>query len=146
MPLKIKLSIILTLLIFNLQAQKKYTPSVGSAERKAILDIIRKPTEKELGQTIKFTPSTFNIIGNNCFIFATIEQPNGKHPDLKLFKDKGLIMGEGEDAFFENNIQVVLKKTQGKWVIVKRVLGCTDVCWSDWYQELKLSKDLFDMK
>jgi hypothetical protein len=146
MSLKIKSTVILTILCLSLYAQKKYTPAVGSAERKALLDIIRKPTEKDLGQSVKFTPSTFNVMGNTCFIFAYINQTNGNELDLKRFNKKKLIFGEGKDAFFENNIQVVLTKKNGKWAITRRVLGCTDVCWSDWPQDLKLPKDLFDMK
>jgi hypothetical protein len=127
-------------------AQKIYTPAVGSAERKSILDGIRTPSQKELGQSIQFKVGTFNVLGDWCFLLATIQQANGKDIDIKKIADKDLIMGEGKDAFFENNIQVVLKKSKGRWTIVRRVLGCTDVCWSDWYVDLKAPKAVFGMK
>ncbi len=137
---------VFVLTAFSAFSQKMYTPKVGSAERKMILDIVRVPSQKELGQSIEFTPTTFNIAGNTCFILANIQQANGQAIDVKKINQKDLIMGEGKAAFFENNIQVVLKKSKGKWTIVRRVLGCTDVCWSDWYVDLKLPKTLFGMK
>jgi hypothetical protein len=134
------------LMTAHLLAQKPYTPAVGSAERKAILDIIREPTQKELGQVVQFNIGTFNIMGDWCFIFANIQQTTGKSLDIKKIVKKDLLMGEGDEAFFENNIQVVLKKTKDKWTIVRRVLGCTDVCWSDWYVDLKAPKSVFGLK
>jgi hypothetical protein len=134
------------LLALNAFSQKMYTPKVGSAERKAILEIIRAPSQKELGQPIEFTVGTFNVLGNSCFLYANIQQPNGQAIDIKKVVKRDLIMGEGKEAFFANNIQVVLKKSKGKWTIVRRVLGCTDVCWSDWYVDLKLPKTVFGMK
>jgi hypothetical protein len=134
------------LMAFNAFAQKMYTPKVGSAERKTILDMIRTPSQKELGQKIEFTVGQFNVAGDVCFLFANIHQTNGKEIDIKKITQKDLIMGEGNQAFFENNIQVFLKKSKGKWTIVRRVLGCTDVCWSDWYVDLKVSKSVFGLK
>jgi hypothetical protein len=134
------------LMTFNAFSQTLYTPKVGSEERKTILDIIRAPSQKELGQPIEFTIGTFNVLGNSCFVFANIQQKNGQVIDIKKIVKRDLIMGEGSEAFFENNIQVVLKKTKGKWTIVRRVLGCTDVCWSDWYVDLKMPKTVFGMK
>jgi hypothetical protein len=131
---------------FHAVAQKIYTPALGSAERKALLSIIRAPSQKELGQSIEFTVGTFNVLGDECFVSATIHQVSGGELDIKKIVKKELIMGEGKEAFFENNIQVFLKKKKGKWTIVRRVLGCTDVCWSDWYVDLKVSKALFGMK
>jgi hypothetical protein len=131
---------------FSAFTQKIYTPAVGSVERKSILENIRTPSQKELGQAIQFTVSTFNIMGDWCFLAATIKQVNGKDIDIKKITDKDLVMGEGDGAFFENNIQVVLKKNKGKWTIIRRVLGCTDVCWSDWYVDLKAPKAVFGMK
>jgi hypothetical protein len=134
------------LVAFSAFAQKIFTPVVGSAERKSILDNIRTPSQKELGQPIQFKIFTFNILGDWCFIFANIQQSNGKYIDIKKIVKKDLIMGEGKEAFFEDNIQVVLKKNKGKWTIVRRILGCTDVCWSDWYVDLKAPKAVFGLK
>jgi hypothetical protein len=131
---------------FGAFAQKIYTPAVGSVERKSILDSIRTPSQKELGQSIQFKIGTFNVMGDWCFISANIQQSNGKDIDIKKIVQKDLIMGEGKEAFFEDNIQVVLKKSKGKWTIVRRVLGCTDVCWSDWYVDLKAPKAVFGLK
>ncbi len=140
------LSTLFSLAVLSAFSQRIYTPAIGTPERKVLLNIIRTPTEKELGQAIQFTPSTFNIMGDMCFILANIQQANGKLLDIEKFVQKDLIMGEGTEAFFENNIQVVLKKIRGKWRIVRRVLGCTDVCWSDWYVDLKMPKAVFGMK
>ena len=53
---------------FAAVSQTVYTPERGSAERKAILDALRIPIERELKQPIIFVADNFNVQGNWAFV------------------------------------------------------------------------------
>jgi len=120
-------------------AQTVYTPEKGSPERKAILDTLRVPIERELKQNIVFAPGTFNVLGNWAFMFGTIQTPEGGQPDFSRTK----YAQAQRDGFFDNNFQALLKRTAGKWSVVKYQIGCTDVCYTEWWKQYRAPKAVF---
>lgn len=140
----ILLPLLLCLFCTGLSAQ---TPSPhdikpGNPIRKTLLDVVRKPTVAELGQNVEFVVSTMRVKGNWAFVYGQLQQPGGQALDHSKFKDKGYReMSEG--GIFDNNFQAVLQKQKGKWVIVKRALGCTDVCWLEWLDLKGAPKEIF---
>ena len=120
-------------------AQAVHTPERGSAERTAILDALRDPVEKELKQKIVFVAEHFNVSGNWAFIGGTPQNPDGGQPDYS-----GTPHQAAKDAgAFDNNIFAVLKKTAGRWRVVTYAIGCTDVCYADWWRRYKAPKAIF---
>ena len=137
---KYVLSVLLMLgAVIAANGQSVYTPDRGSAERKAILDAVRTPVERELKQKIVFAASTFNVLGNWTFIFGTMQTPEGGQPDFSRTKyDQAQ-----RDGFFDNNFQALIKKTAGKWTVVKYQIGCTDVCYTEWWRQYRAPKSIF---
>lgn len=132
------LSIILVF-AFAAFAQDAYTPEKGSAERTAIFNALRVPVEKNLKQKIQFAPQSFNVQGNWAFVFGALQNMNGGEPNFK-----GTEYQEAINAgAFDNNFQGLLKKTGGKWRVVKYQIGCTDVCWEPWAKTYKAPKAIF---
>ena len=120
-------------------AQTVHTPEKGSAERKAILDALRVPVEKELKQKIQFAIDNFNVSGNWAFISGEPQNANGERPNYK-----GTEYQEAIDAdMFDNNFFALLKKTGGKWKVVTHAIGCTDVCYATWWKDYKAPKIVF---
>jgi hypothetical protein len=120
-------------------AQSVYTPEKGSTERKAILDALRVPVERELKQKIVFAANTFNVLGSWTFIFGTIQTPEGGQPDFSRTR-----YAEAQrEGFFDNNFQALIKKTAGKWTVVKFQIGCTDVCYTEWWRQYRAPKAIF---
>jgi len=120
-------------------AQGVYTPEKGSPERKAILDALRRPVEKELKQQIVFVANNFNVKGNWAFIGGDPQSPDGGQPDYR-----GTPYQEAKDAdMFDNNFFALLKKSGGKWKVVHYAIGCTDVCYADWWSRYKAPKAIF---
>ena len=117
-------------------AQSVYTPEKGSAERKAILDALRVPVERELNQKIVFATDEFNVLAYWAFVSGEPQASNGGEPDYRGTK-YGEAYGEGA---FDNNFFALLKKTGGKWRVVTFAIGCTDVCYSDWAKRFKAPK------
>jgi hypothetical protein len=116
--------------------QSVYTPEPGSAERKAILDALRIPVERELKQPIVFVPDEFNVLAYWAFVSGEPRSAGGGQPDYSATK---YYEAYGEGAF-DNNFFALLKKTGGKWRVVTFAIGCTDVCYSDWAKRFKAPK------
>jgi hypothetical protein len=137
--------ILLQLLIFaaalsgTVSAQAVRTPEKGSAERTAILNTLRVPVERELKQKIVFNLDHFRVAGNWAFLGGDPQTPSGGQPDYRRTpyqRDKDADM-------FDNNIFALLRKTGGKWRVVHYAIGCTDVCYADWWRRYKAPKAVF---
>lgn len=120
-------------------AQTVHTPEKGSTERKAILDALRIPVEKELKQKIAFAAEHFNVSGNWAFLGGAPQTPGGGRPNYR-----GTPYQEAINAdMFDNNFFAVLKKSGGKWRVVHYDIGCTDVCYADWWRRYRAPKAIF---
>ena len=131
--------ILLATLVGSVSAQSVHTPEKGSAERRAILDALRVPVERELKQKIVFAADTFNVSGNWTFIYGAMQTPEGGQPDFSRTK----YAEAKREGFFDNNFQAILKKAGAKWTVVKYQIGCTDVCYVDWWKRYKAPKAIF---
>lgn len=120
-------------------AQPAYTPEKGSPERKAILDALRTPVERDLKQKVVFVTENFNVYGNWAFIGGTPQSANGGAPDYSRTQ----YADAQESGAFDNNFFALLKKTAGKWKVVTYAIGCTDVCYADWWRRYKAPKAVF---
>jgi hypothetical protein len=120
-------------------SQTVYTPERGSAERKAIVDALRVPVERELKQKIVFTADTFNVQGNWAFLSGTPQTPDGGRP-----RYAGTVYADAVEAgAFDNNYFALMRKTSGRWRVVKYAIGCTDVCYLDWWRTFRAPKAIF---
>ncbi|MBS1797802.1 MAG: hypothetical protein JSS81_28530 [Acidobacteria bacterium] len=137
---KLLLSLSLVLLFSCvISAQKVYTPEKGSAERTAILNALRAPVEKELKQPISFNVEKFNVSGVWAFLSGDPQNPSGGRPNYKKTPYQSAIDADA----FDNNFFALLKKTGGKWKVVRYEIGCTDVCYATWWKEYKAPKAIF---
>ncbi len=120
-------------------AQAVHTPERGSAERTAILNTLRVPVERELKQKIAFNLDHFRVAGTWAFLGGEPQTPTGRQPNYR-----GTPYQEAKDAdMFDNNIFALLRKTGGKWRVVAYAIGCTDVCYADWWRRYKAPKAVF---
>jgi hypothetical protein len=133
----------LIVLIFGLAivaaAQDVHTPDKGSPERKAILDALRVPVEKQLAQPVIFVVDNFNVSGNWSFIGGQPQTPDGERPN---YGGTRYARAQAE-GMFDNNIFALLKKTAGRWKVVVFQIGCTDVCYAHWWSRYKAPKTVF---
>lgn len=120
-------------------AQKAYTPAKDSAERKAVLNALRIPVEKELKQKIQFVVNDFNVHGNWAFLSGEPQSATGEKPNYKNTKYREAV----DEGMFDNNFFALLRKTGGKWKVVTYAIGCTDVCYLPWQKDYKAPKAVF---
>ena len=82
-----------------------YEPKPGSAERKAIMEAMRTPVSKFVGQRVIFT-GTVKVSGNWA-TFSGDAAPNEGKP----------VNGDAEFAL-ELDLFALLRKTDGKWTVL----------------------------
>lgn len=131
--------LIVTALAPTLLAQSVYTPEKGSPERKAILDALRIPIERDLKQKVVFVADNFSVQGNWAFVGGRPQAADGSEPNYSNTK-----FGEAVDSgAFDNNFFALLKKNAGKWKVTTYAIGCTDVCFADWWRRYRAPKAIF---
>lgn len=121
-------------------AQGAYTPAESSAERAAILAALSVPVSKELKQKITFTTDKFKVQGNWAFIAGKERNAKGGDPNWKITRYQAFI----DSGDFEDGIFALLKKTNGKWMVVKYMMNCHDVCYLGWDKTYKAPKAIFE--
>lgn len=120
-------------------AQQAYTPEKGSPERKAILDALRVPVERDLKQKVVFVADNFKVQGVWAFVSGTPQNANGGDPDYTRTKYADQV----DSGAFDNNFFALLKKTGGKWKVTTYAIGCTDVCYAYWWRRYRAPKGVF---
>jgi len=141
MSMKKIFPVLLIAIVFasTLSAQSVYTPEKGSPERKAILDALRVPVERELKQKIVFVADNFNVQGNWAFVGGRPQGADGGSPDYSRTQYANAL----DSGAFDNNFFALLKKTGGKWRVMTHAIGCTDVCYADWWRRYRAPKTVF---
>ncbi len=139
MRAKLLVAISLSLFTVALQAQTPYTPEKGSPERKAILDALRIPVERDLKQKVVFVVENFNVLGSWAFVSGTPQNANGGSPDYSRTQYADAL----DSGAFDNNFFALLRKTAGKWKVTTYAIGCTDVCYADWWRRYRAPKGVF---
>jgi hypothetical protein len=136
----ILLSIVsLIILGLSVSAQTVEHPDKGSAERSALLDTLRPSIEKELKQKIVFVIHQINVQGTWAFVDGRLRTSDGKVPSWKGTPyAKAASYGAQSDG-----ISALLKRSGKGWRIVEKAIGCTDVCYVDWWKRYKAPKAIF---
>lgn len=114
-------------------------PAKGSTERAALLDTLRPAVENELKQPIVFVIAQINVQGNWAFVDGRVQTREGKVPNWKGTKYADAARYGAQS----DGISALLKRTGGKWRVVVKAIGCTDVCYVDWWRRYKAPKAIF---
>ena len=125
--------------VINTSAQAVAHPEKGSKERAALLDTLRGPVETELKQKIVFVVHDLNVQDNWAFLNGGLQTVDGGRPNFKITKYRE----NEENGAMDDDVQALFKKTGGKWKIVEKAIGCTDVCYVDWWRRFKAPKTIF---
>lgn len=134
-----KATILIAIALFATTAfgQATITPEKTSPVRKAILNALRVPVERDMKQKIVFVADDFKVLGNWAFVSGRPTTPSGDKPNLKG------TAWDGNEDMFDNNFFGLLKNDGKKWKVVAYALGCTDVCYADWWSRYKAPKAIF---
>jgi hypothetical protein len=125
--------------LVNAAGQAVTHPGKGSAERTKLLETVRLPVEKELKQKVVFIVHFLNVQGNWAFLSGDLQTPSGGRPNFKITKYKR----DEQYGIMDSNVQALLRKSGGRWKVVQTAIGCTDVCYVDWWKRFKAPKAIF---
>jgi hypothetical protein len=128
---------ILLLLPMWANAQAK-TPPAGGPERTAIINALRVPVQKELKTAVQFKVDHLRVQSNWAFIGGYPQAKKGKI-DWNKTRYKVAI----DEGAFDEGVFALLRKKNGKWTVVKYVIGATDVPWVEWPQKYGAPKAIF---
>ena len=135
---KMALLVVVAALAGPVSAEAVSTPKPGSPERKAILDAVRGPIEKELKQEVIFRVNHLKVKDGWAFLKG---QPRTK--DDKPIDYRGTPFEEqAKEA--DELLVVVLRHKNDRWEVVKHELFTTDVWWHGIHKELEAPIEIFD--
>jgi hypothetical protein len=118
-----------------------YTPEKGSAERKAIVDVLRLAVKKQLKQPVVFKLDHLNVKNGWAFLLAKPQKPDGADLDYS-----GTIYQDAVEAgAFDDGIVALLRSVNGKWKVVTFVIGATDVPYADWDKVYRAPRAIFPL-
>jgi hypothetical protein len=118
---------------------KLHSPKKGSAERKAILDALRVPVEKDLKQPVIFEIAVIQAQGNWAYVRATPLTPNGNPINYSKTKYKVQI----DAGAFDDAVDALLEYRDGSWRVAEYVIGATDVVWMSWPEQYGAPRAIF---
>ncbi|HET9786538.1 MAG TPA: hypothetical protein VFP47_05370 [Pyrinomonadaceae bacterium] len=146
----IKLLLVLTLCVSSVFAQgggslkpgsgvTPHVPEKGSAERKAILDALRVPVEKQLKQPVVFKIDHLKVQNHWAFLTGRPQNSDGSAIDYT-----NTVYQEAVDSgAFDDGIVALLRRTGVKWTVVQYVIGATDVPYENWDKKYRAPKGIF---
>jgi hypothetical protein len=110
-------------MVLAADAPRASVNAVGAPERKAILQVLRRPIEKRMGAPVTFVVTTLRADRRWAFIQAEPQRPGGKPIDGRE------LYGADWDNMDGLTTTAILHKGPGGWTIIESRVGATDA----WY-------------
>jgi pimeloyl-ACP methyl ester carboxylesterase len=108
-----------------------HTPKQGSEERRAILDALRVPVERDVGRSVIFRIHHIEVNSGYAFVNAQPLQPNGREIDYSKTK----LAQPYEEGWFDDWVGALLRWQGGRWKVVEYCIGATDYPCQEWVRE-----------
>jgi hypothetical protein len=118
--------------------------NIGKADalRKPLLDGLRGPIEKDLGQPVQFVVGTLRVQGAWAFVIATPQTKTGQPIDYSRTHYAQAI---ADGVFDGGTVFALLKSDQGAWLVKDFVIGPTDVAFLAWPDQHGAPAALFEL-
>jgi hypothetical protein len=91
------------------------------AERRAILDALRDPVQRQLGAPVEFVVSEMRVHNGWAYVLATPQQPGGRPMNPHRLR------GYDPDSGFD--VTAIMRSNGRSWQVVRHVIGAGDL----WY-------------
>ena len=107
-----------------------YTPKPGSPERKAIMDALRVPVQKDLKMPIIFVVAPaepdgyFRVKQGWAFVYAEFRHSDGA--------PMGPVYYAPADGNISADAAALLHRVHGRWHVLVHIVGGTDIPWVHW--------------
>ena len=105
-----------------------------ASQRKAILDALRVPIERDLKQPVIFAVQKYAVIGDWAFVMATPKRPDGGEIAWARTVCRGDV---------SHLVGGLMKREDGRWIVRDFALCPTDVAWDGWPEQYGAPRALF---
>lgn len=118
--------------------------NVGKSDplRKPLLDALRGPVEKDLGQPVQFVVSLLRVQGAWAFVIATPQTKAGQPIDYARTHYAQAI---ADGVFDGGTVFALLQSDSGAWSVKAFVIGPTDVAFLAWPEQHGAPASLFEL-
>lgn len=120
--------------------QKEHTPAAGTAERKAIMDALRGPAERDLKTPVIFKVSRLRVAGGWAFAQVAPIRPDGGKIDFS----RTIYREQMDLGMFDPQGEALLRLDKSGWKVIEWAFGSTDVPSAAWPEKYRLPKSLFE--
>jgi hypothetical protein len=120
-------------------AERAKTRGAGDPVRRAVVDALRPPVERELRQKVVFKIDHLKTQDGWAFLRGVPQQPGGKAVDYRRTPHRDAL----EAGAFDDWICALLRKRGPKWRVVTYQIGATDVPYEDWDRRYGAPRGLF---
>ena len=122
------------------RAQAPYTPPSGSAERKAIMEVLRVPCEKDLRQKVIFRVQHLRLIKDWALARVVPLRPDGSNIDYSKTKYRE----DNEQGAFDGEGEALLRRSGGQWKLLEWRFGASDTEVPEWFAKYQAPPALND--
>jgi hypothetical protein len=123
----LSLSFMMLMMLASFQSvftQVVHTPAPNSKERKEILTVLKAKIDQDGAKDAIIVPYFLKVKGNWAYL-------------------SGLPKKNSTVEQYDYNVKTLLKKLDGKWEVVKYLVGSNDFATIDWWKEFKAPKAIF---
>jgi hypothetical protein len=119
-------------------AQKSHTPPPGSADRAAIMDVLRVPSERDLKQKVIFRVQHLRIAGDFALARVVPLRPGGGEIDYSKTKYRE----DMETGAFDAEAEALLRRDGGGWKLLEWRFGASDTEVPIWLEKYRAPASL----
>ncbi|WP_313918865.1 hypothetical protein [Tahibacter sp.] len=118
--------------------------NIGKSDplRKPLLDALRGPVEKDLGQPVQFVVSLLRVQDTWAFVIATPQTKTGQPIDYARTHYAQAI---ADGVFDGGTVFALLQSEAGAWSVKEFVIGPTDVAFLAWPEQHGAPASLFEL-
>ena len=113
--------------------QRAYTPATGSAERKAIMDVLRVPVEADLRQRVIFRVQHLRVVGPWALARVVPIRPDGGEIDYTRTKYRADL----EEGAFDAEGEALLRNDGAGWRLLEWRFGASDTEVPIWLEKYR---------
>lgn len=117
-----------------------HTPEAGSDERRQVLDAVRAPLEKKLGQDVRFDVGQMKVGDGWGFLYARMQGPDGGAIDYA----KTPLADAAREGYISPVYVALLQRVDEHWQLRAEAIGPTDLAWADWSRKYGAPQGLFE--
>ena len=103
-------------------------PVTDEATRAAILDAARVPVTEALRKPVKFKVRHLQRAGDWAFLIAEMVEPSGAPLDYSTTP----MAAPAAQGYLSRSYMALLRQQDGRWTIVDKAIGPSDVPWGLW--------------